>query len=160
MSSVGKKTQKDSETISLSTEKYGKIKIEKENIIIFVNGILGFEELRQFVIVNAVECRPFELLVSVENPMVAFPVINPIPLFIDYNPLKLVPASDLAPLKIKGEKDAEAFCIVTLGNRPEDVTVNLKGPILVNMQNRRGKQFVLADERYSLTQPLIRKQKV
>lgn len=157
MSSVGKK---DSDTISLSTEKYGKIKIEKENIIIFVKGILGFEELRQFVIVNAVECRPFELLVSVENPMVAFPVINPIPLFIDYDPLKLATASDLAPLKINSEKDAEALCIVTLGNRPEDVTVNLKGPILVNMKDRRGKQVVLADERYSLTQPLIRKQKV
>ncbi len=157
MPEVGKKAQKGSDTIDLSTEKFGKISIEKDNIIIFVNGIFGFEELRQFVIINIEECRPFEWLISIENPVVAFPVINPIPLFTDYNPLKLQSAVDLAPLKIKDEKNVEAFCIVTLGDKPENATLNLKGPILINMENRRGKQFILADDRYGLSHPLIRK---
>ena len=48
------------------------------------------------------------------------------------------------------------FCIVTLDKKPENVTLNLKGPILINMKNKMGKQIVLTEDYYSLNQQLIR----
>jgi flagellar assembly factor FliW len=142
-------------TINLATEKFGEICVERENIITFKDGIVGFEELNQFVVVNIEECRPFEWLISIENPSVAFPIINPAPFFSDYNPIKSL--EDISPLDKKDVKNIETFCVVTLGDKPENVTVNLKGPILVNMKNKTGKQFILTEDFYNLHHPLVRK---
>ncbi|NUO07180.1 MAG: flagellar assembly protein FliW [Candidatus Brocadia sp.] len=141
-------------TLNLSTEKFGNLQIEKENIITFENGMLGFEDLKQFVIVAIEECLPFEWLVSVKDPLIAFPILNPMPFFADYNPMRSI--EDLSSLDIKEGKNIEIFCTVTLGSRPSDVTINLKGPILINMKNKIGRQFVLIEDYYSLHHPLVR----
>ncbi len=145
---------KESSMVNLSTNNFGNLSIEKENIITFEQGLLGFEELKQFAIIDVEECLPFEWLVSVEDPIVAFPILNPTLFFSDYKPS--LSKDDLVLLDIKKEKDVEMFCIVTLGKKPEDVTLNLKGPILINMKNKRGKQVVLTEDYYSLNQQLIR----
>ncbi len=143
------------DTLNLSTEKFGNLRIEKENVITFENGILGFEDLRQFIIIDIEECLPFEWLVSIKDPLIAFPILNPMPFFTDYHPLKSI--GDLSSLGIKDTKTAEIFCTVTLGNSPSDVTINLKGPIIINMKNKRGKQYALTEDYYSLHHPLVRK---
>jgi len=140
--------------VNLSTNNFGNLNIEKENIITFEQGLLGFEELKQFAIIDLEECLPFEWLVSVEDPIVAFPILNPTLFFSDYKPS--LSKDDLISLNIKKEKDVEMFCIVTLDKKPENVTLNLKGPILINMKNKMGKQVVLAEDYYSLNQLLIR----
>ena len=145
---------KESSMVNLSTNNFGNLSIEKENIITFEQGLLGFEELKQFAIIAVEECLPFEWLVSVEDPIVAFPILNPTLFFSDYKPS--LSKDDLVLLDIKKEKDVEMFCIVTLGKKPEDVTLNLKGPILINMKNKIGKQVVLTEDYYSLNQQLIR----
>ena len=155
MLKMEERPMKESSTVvKLSTSNFGNLSIEKENIITFEQGLLGFEELKQFAIIAVEECLPFEWLVSLEDPMVAFPILNPTLFFSDYKPS--LPKDDLALLDIKKEKDVETFCIVTLGKKPEDVTLNLKGPILINMKNKMGKQVVLAEDYYSLNQLLIR----
>ncbi|MEK7852425.1 MAG: flagellar assembly protein FliW, partial [Planctomycetota bacterium] len=58
---------------NLSAPKLGEVLVKKENIITFKDGLLGFEDLREFVILDIEEWRPFEWLVSVENPDVTFP---------------------------------------------------------------------------------------
>ena len=140
--------------VNLSTNRFGNLSIEKENIITLDQGLLGFEELKQFVIVAIEECLPFEWLVSVEDPVIAFPLLNPTLFFSDYKPS--LSKDDLASLDIKKEKDIEMFCIVAMGEKPENVTLNLKGPILINMKNKMGKQIVLTEDYYSLHHPLIR----
>ena len=145
---------KESSMVNLSTNNFGNLNIEKENIITFEQGLLGFEELKQFAIIDLEECLPFEWLVSVEDPIFAFPILNPTLFFSDYKPS--LSKDDLISLNIKKEKDVEMFCIVTLDKKPENVTLNLKGPILINMKNKMGKQVVLAEDYYSLNQLLIR----
>ena len=144
---------KESSTVNLSTNRFGNLIIEKENIITFDQGILGFEELTQFAIVAVEECLPFEWLVSLEDPLVAFPILDPTLLFSDYKPS--LRKEDILLLDIKKEMDVEMFCIVTLGETPKNVTLNLKGPILINMKNKMGKQIVLTEDYYSLNQSLI-----
>lgn len=154
MLKMEERPMKESSMVNLSTNNFGNLSIEKENIITFEQGLLGFEELRQFAIIDVEECLPFEWLVSVEDPIVAFPILNPTLFFSDYKPS--LSKDDLVLLDIKKEKDVEMFCIVTLGKKPEDVTLNLKGPILINMKNKMGKQVVITEDYYSLNQQLIR----
>ena len=144
---------KESSTVNLSTNRFGNLIIEKENIITFEQGLLGFEELTQFAIIAVEECLPFEWLISLEDPVVAFPILDPTLLFSDYKPS--LTKEDIVLLDIKNEMDVEMFCIVTLGETPENVTLNLKGPILINMKNKMGKQIVLTEDYYSLNQLLI-----
>ena len=144
---------KESSMVNLSTNRFGNLIIEKENIITFEQGLLGFEELTQFAIIAVEECLPFEWLVSLEDPVVAFPILDPTLLFSDYKPS--LTKEDLVLLDIKNEMDVEMFCIVTLGETPKNVTLNLKGPILINMKNKMGKQIVLTEDYYSLNQLLI-----
>jgi len=141
--------------LNVSTQKLGDLLIKKDNIITFREGLFGFENLKEFVIINIEECRPFEWLVSVENPEITFPIINPMPFFTDYQPIQQI--EDLAALEAKDPKTIETFCVVTLGGKPENATVNLKGPLLINMQSKIGKQFVLLEDYYSLNHPLVKK---
>ena len=145
--------KESSTVVNLSTHRFGNLIIEKENIITFEQGLLGFEELTQFAIVAVEECLPFEWLVSLEDPVVAFPILDPTLLFSDYKPS--LTKDDLVLLDIKKEMDVEMVCIVTLGETPENVTLNLKGPILINMKNKMGKQIVLTEDYYSLNQSFI-----
>ena len=145
--------KESSTVVNLSTHRFGNLIIEKENIITFEQGLLGFEELTQFAIVAVEECLPFEWLVSLEDPVVAFPILDPTLLFSDYKPS--LTKDDLVLLDIKKEMDVEMVCIVTLGETPENVTLNLKGPILINMKNKMGKQIVLTEDYYSLKQSFI-----
>ncbi|MBE7445059.1 MAG: flagellar assembly protein FliW [Planctomycetia bacterium] len=154
MIKMEKQQKEKGNTVNLSTEKFGNLRIAKENILTFENGMLGFEDLKQFVIIDIDECLPFEWLVSVKDPSVAFPILNPMPFFTDYNPAESI--GDLLSLGIKDAKNVEVFCTVTLGNSPTDVTINLKGPILINMKNKTGKQFVLTEDYYNLHHPLVR----
>ena len=103
---------KESSMVNLSTNNFGNLSIEKENIITFEQGLLGFEELKQFAIIDVEECLPFEWLVSVEDPIVAFPILDPTLFFSDYKPS--LSKDDLVLLNIKKEKDVEIFCIVAL----------------------------------------------
>jgi len=145
--------KESSTVVNLSTNRFGNLIIEKENIITFEQGLLGFEELTQFAIVAVEECLPFEWLVSLEDPVVAFPILDPTLLFSDYKPS--LTKDDLVLLDIKKEMDVEMVCIVTLGETPENVTLNLKGPILINMKNKMGIQIVLTEDYYSLKQSFI-----
>ncbi len=64
--------------MKLNTKNFGKIEIKEEDIIYFPDGILGFEEEKQFVIINNEdEQNPFHWLQSVQNPELAFVIINP-----------------------------------------------------------------------------------
>lgn len=154
MVKIKDKQQENDSIVSLSTEKFGNLHIKKENIIAFEDGMLGFEDLKQFVIVDVEECLPFEWLVSVKDPSIAFPILNPMPFFTDYNPMKSI--GDLASLINGSTNDIEIFCTVTLGNSPSDVTINLKGPIFINMKAKKGKQFVLTEDYYRLHHPLLK----
>jgi len=139
---------------NVSTAKLGEVLVKKDNVITFKDGLLGFEDLREFVILNIEEWRPFEWLVSIENPDVTFPIVNPAAFFTDYQPMQQI--QDVSALGIKDKKSAETYCTVTLGNKPENATVNLKGPILINMQNRVGKQYILEGEQYTRNHPIVK----
>lgn len=126
--------------------------IKGNNLITFRHGILGFENCKRYVIVSLDEVWPFEWLLSVDNPAIGFPIINPLIFCPDYVPN--IPKEELKDLEIDEPDEAEIFCIATIGNDPAKATANLKGPIIVNTVRNVAKQFVLGDDTYTVRHPI------
>lgn len=121
----------------------------EDKIIKFKEGIPGFEDYRDYVLViNEDEENPFHKLQSVEEESVGFYVVNPFLIINDYDfELK---ESTIKLLEIQSEKDLAVLSIVKIPGKLEDMTVNLSAPIVINSKSKLGKQIVLDDSRYSV----------
>lgn len=115
-------------------------------------GLLGFEHLKDYVLVANPEEEPFLWLQVKDNGPVAFVVVNPFLVAPDYQPD--LPQADVDFLGIEAPEDAVLLNIVTLQPAGR-ATVNLKGPIVINRHTGTGKQVVLANAgEYGVHHPL------
>jgi len=115
-------------------------------------GLLGFEHLKDYLLVANPGEEPFLWLQVKDKNTLAFVVINPFLVNPDYHPD--LPQADVDFLKIEEPDDVALFNIVTL-HASGAATVNLKGPIVVNRHTMVGKQVVLANaSEYNVEHPL------
>ncbi len=131
----------------IKTSRFGEVECQEEHIFRFVEGPLGFSEAKNFIILNHPGNAVFKWLQSTDNPELAFVVAEPFYFFPDY-------AFDLEDndVKVLGIQDREkvlVYTIILIPGDPKKITTNLKAPVIVNGENRKGKQVVLLDERYS-----------
>jgi flagellar assembly factor FliW len=127
----------------------------KEDIISFPHGIPGFEDRKQFVLVQIPDFVPFEWLVCVDGSRLRFAVINPLLFRSDYSPN--LRKEELEELFIKKPEDILVYAIVTIAQNPLESTANLIGPVLINKTKRIGKQVIIDDERYGTQEQILRK---
>ncbi|MCB0701222.1 MAG: flagellar assembly protein FliW [Candidatus Kapaibacterium sp.] len=130
--------------LKIKTLHFGEIEIENDKIFHFPDGLLGFEDFNSFVLINHEETAPLRWLISIDDPTIGFPLINPWMVDIKYNPGKNV---DL-------EKEA-AFVVITLGNKERQMTANMKAPLVLGVETRIGRQIVMSSDKYSTKQPVI-----
>lgn len=121
--------------------------------LVFASGLPGFPGQRRFALVRwgAFE-GPYSLMVDLDDDATRFLVMPPYIFFPDY----VVDLDDAIAAKISLERpeDCLLLVIVTLGQRPDDATANLLGPVVINLQNRQGVQAVLAESGHSTRVPL------
>jgi flagellar assembly factor FliW len=127
---------------------------EKSREIIFVKPVLGFEENRVFVFQEYKPGSPFMWMTSVEDMKLKFIAINVIDFFPGYD-LKL--SNDDRELLGLDEKSALVLGLVSIPENPEEMTVNLAAPVVVNHKKMAGGQFVNLKEGYSLKEPLVKR---
>jgi flagellar assembly factor FliW len=127
----------------------------KEDVISFTNGIPGFEDRKNFVLVQIPEFVPFEWLTCVDGTRLRFAVINPLLFYPDYSPN--VNKEQLEELGIQKPEDILLYSIVTIAENPLQSTANLIGPVIINKTKRLGKQIIIDNERYSTQEPILRK---
>jgi len=125
--------------------------VKTENVIQMPAGLLGFEDIKRFVLLTNSEEEPFSWFQVLDDPSLAFLVVPPFEAVPEYQPE--ISDEDAAYLGLKNPADALMFNIVTL--RPGHATVNLKGPIVINRYTLRGKQVVLQNAtKWSVRHPL------
>lgn len=115
--------------------------LEKEAVITFPEGVPAFEDAKNFTLVTTDDIKPFLYLKSLEIDELGFVCIDPFLIQKDY--LVKITAADLAQLGLKDPKDALVFCFVSVKEDPKENTANLLAPIVVNLQNRTGRQIIL-----------------
>lgn len=132
----------------VQTKYFGEIDLTEDKIITLEQGIMGFENFKKYTILydNEEEKGNIMWFQSVEEPALALPVINPLYVKKDYDPE--VNDSFLKPL---GEITNENLCILlalTVTENVENTTANLKAPILINADTRKGCQAIVENADY------------
>ena len=136
----------------ISTSRFGQLDVDPERLITFDDGILGFPKEHRFALIQTGEGSGFYWLQSVDRVDLAFVVCDPRLFVADYQ----VPAK-LADLECIGITDPDQAQVFTIVNKVDGLlTGNFQGPLVVNVANRRARQLVLSDKRYSTRQPLMR----
>lgn len=132
--------------MSVNTKLFGEIEIKQDKIITFEKGLIGLPDLKEFALITDAEEENSKIqwLQSLDEPTMALPLINPYEIIEEYNPV--VEDELLKPL---GEfKEEELMLLVTI-RVPEDVTqmtINLKGPIIINAETKKGCQIIVEDD--------------
>jgi flagellar assembly factor FliW len=142
-----------SDTVTFTNAKFGEVTVEAQSILTFPEGVPGFEGLKSYGLVQIEEEAPFLRLLSVDEPAVAFVILNPMSIWPDYAPQ--IGVEDLQGLDLEKEEDLELYCIVTLSSDPKQVTANLKGPIAINTATMKARQMILVDDRYTTKHSLL-----
>ena len=139
----------------IQTKYLGEVEISEEQILHFPKGVLGFENHHDFVILDIFENHHFKILQSLKHPEIAFFIINPWDFFKDYE--VDIPDEELAKIDILPNKENNfaLFNIVTLGQTFKESTANLLAPIIINLNNKKGKQFILNDQNYTTKHKLF-----
>jgi flagellar assembly factor FliW len=120
------------------------------SVLEFAGGIPGFPASRQFRLERlAPELQPFCLMRSVEELGISFVLVAPGVLFPDY--AIEIDEQHVASLGLESAADALVLSIVTLGDPP---TVNLLGPLVVNVHTLAAAQVVQHQSNYRAAVPL------
>ncbi|MCR5594728.1 MAG: flagellar assembly protein FliW [Lachnospiraceae bacterium] len=133
------------------TKFFGTIDIEDDKIIEFPMGIIGFESLKKFALIydkDKDDRSSISWLQSMEEPLMALPVVNPADIKVEYAPI----IEDELTKTIGDPADEDILIFVTM-SIPTDITkmtANLKAPIIINTKNRQAMQVIVENEDYAI----------
>jgi flagellar assembly factor FliW len=139
--------------VEIVTKFHGVKKFAEEEIIKFPKGIPGFESFEKFILFPLEENDVFSVLHSIEDESIGLVVASPFDLKKDYE-IKLED-SLLERLNIKEEAEVILLNVVTVNSKVEDITVNLKAPIVINIKAGLGEQIILDRDDYKIKHPLL-----
>jgi len=129
---------------SLST-RFGSFEVRDESIVTFPSGLLGFPEQQRYVILDHDTEAPFKWLQSVEEPSLAFVILEPALIHPGYQ--IDVPADALAEIRAEEREELALVVILTIpSDDPGRITANLRGPLVISHQTKLGKQVVLSED--------------
>jgi len=137
----------------VQTSRFGEIEVKDDQIISFPSGLIGFSEDHRFVIREDEAAAPFRWLQSIDSEDLAFVMIEP---HVSISNYELELTNDhLKKLHAEKTEDLSVFSLVTMAKKMEDVTINLQGPLLFNLEKRLGIQIIVQDGRYSTRHSLF-----
>ncbi|GIT62951.1 MAG: hypothetical protein Ct9H300mP21_04970 [Pseudomonadota bacterium] len=137
----------------VQTSRFGEIEVKDDQIISFPSGLIGFSEDHRFVIREDEAAAPFRWLQSIDSEDLAFVMIEPHVSISNYE-LELT-NGHLKKLHAEKTEDLSVYSLVTMAKKMEDVTINLQGPLLFNLEKRLGIQIIVQDSRYSTRHSLF-----
>lgn len=135
--------------MKINTRIFGEIEIEDEKVIAFENGIIGFPDMKHFVLIHDAEKGTnagIRFLQSVEEPGFAMPVMDPLVVKPDYDP-----EVDDELLKAAGHITPDNILVLVTVTVPKDIkkmSVNLQGPIVINVEEHKACQIIVENGDY------------
>lgn len=143
--------------MKIDTKYFGEIEIGDEKIIHFDNGILGFEDYKDYTILYDIEADGksfFSWLQSVDEKMLSFSIVNPLKVDENYNPT--VNDEMLKPIGSYSDEDIAIFLLATIPQDVKEASVNMRAPLIINASTRKGIQLILDGQEYEIRHKLIK----
>jgi flagellar assembly factor FliW len=139
--------------LNVKTTRFGDVSVEEEQLIHFPEGLLGFPDQKDYLMMEHKPGSPFYWLQSVSVPELAFVMINPLLVKKDF--LEALSASDRKFFVSEKEGDKAFFSLVTIPTgKVEEMTSNLLGPLVIDVRSRTGRQVILSNTGYSHRHPV------
>lgn len=135
--------------MKIVTRDFGEVEIQEEDTITFCQPIYGFEHLSRFVVLYDQDNSHFVWLQSLEEKDICFIMVNPAVVDKNYRPQ--LPRDVEAQL---GEGEYLYWVLVVVMANFRQSTVNLRSPIIVNLQKRLAAQVIL-DQNLPIRYPLL-----
>src|SRR6056297_2486500 len=133
--------------MKVNTKPYGLINVDDRQKIHFPSGLLGFDNLRDFVLLDALQ-QPFYWLQSMDIQEIAFVLIDPLIFRPDYSPGISPYEFEVINLDPKDEENTLIFAIVTIPDDQQEMTANLQGPLVINRQTHMGLQCISESDQW------------
>ncbi len=138
--------------MKILTKHFGEIDIDRETTLKFKDGLFGFEDEKEFALLQFSEEDGFLLsLQSIKTPYLAFTVVNPFMLINDYKPV--LSSDELKEMQVEKSEDLCFYNMCTINKPVSNSTINLRCPIVINDETRQAKQIILDnyEMRFSLS---------
>lgn len=133
--------------LTVRSRNFGPIDVQQDQIIYLEPGLLGFTQYHRYVLIEHQRETPFLWLQCLDNPDLAFVVVDPRCFMADYQPAPL--PSIMRDLAVEQPEDLKVLVILTIPpGKPQEMTANLMGPVVVNLKTRQGRQLVTENPRY------------
>jgi len=145
---------KESEIMKIQTSRFGEVEVSEEFLFHLVGPILGYDNEKDFVLIEHNKQSNFKWLQSVKTPDLAFAVTMAGFFGIDYT--FELPDSTQEDLEITSADDILALNIVLIPHEnPRASTINLLAPLILNINNKKGAQVILSGSNFDVDFPLF-----
>lgn len=141
-------------TISVESTRFGTFQVPEEIVLKFPQGMIGFPQHEEYVLIKQREDSVFMWLHSMSDPSLAFPIVLPWAFYWDYE-VKLSD-EDLAAIDVQNASQISIMCVVNVGADVRKGSINLFSPVVINNDQRVAKQVINTAENYSTRDPLFR----
>jgi flagellar assembly factor FliW len=139
--------------MQIQTIHFGPVEIDVDDILLFPHGIIAFEDCRHWVLLADEENPSLAWLQSVSRPEVSLPVVSPRRFAADYS--VHVTRGQLVPLEFS--QFDQAYVLAVVSTSDGDLTLNLKAPLIINLDRRLGRQVITSDDQpVALALPVAR----
>lgn len=132
--------------MKLSSQRFGELDIREDKIITFPEGLVGLPEFKKFVILDHEGNGPLNWLLSLDEPELAFVIIDPTTFLGEYK-IELTKV-DVEKLQLDDDTETAVFALVVIPDNPQEMTANTKGPIVINVKKMIGRQVIQDSEKY------------
>lgn len=140
--------------IKINSSKFGELEVEEKNIFNFVSPIIGFNNLKQYTIIDYKPDSPFKWLQSIEDGDLAFPVTLCSFFGIDYQ--FNIPDEEVEFLGIESPDDVFVCNIANIpSSDPQSATINMLAPLVINLSNRKAMQLILKNTDFEVRYKLF-----
>lgn len=141
--------------MEVKTRVFGTIEVEKDKLIHFANGIIGFPDMKDFTLIfeETDEGKAaISWLQSIQEPELALPVMDPLAVISDYNPV--VEDELLKPLGEMKPEDVFVMVTITVPAEMKNMSINLRAPLIINSETRQACQIIVDNNDYSVKYPI------
>jgi flagellar assembly factor FliW len=128
--------------MKINTTRFGSVTIEDSDVLTFVDGLIGMEECRRWVLLADAQNSALGWLQSLDRAEVALAVVSPRRFVPDYQ--CRVARRDIQSLGLEEPNDAQVLTIVSQAGN--SLAVNLKAPLVIHLAERLGRQIVARDD--------------
>jgi len=128
--------------LKAQTSRFGEIEYTTDDVLTFRDGVLGFPLFKQYALINHGDGTAFKWLQSLDEPSFAFLLVDPFAFLSTYE--FEISDRDATELKLAEDTPRVVYTIVTIPRgKPQEMTMNLAGPIVINAELREARQFVI-----------------